>query len=99
MSGIFPRSLNLKFKSRSGLLPSPSHFINSYQRTRTSYDIFYDSRFHNDRHLRFLLVYVLFGSIGESSAKEASGQRPAVEASQPQSLPESAACGGSMMCL
>jgi hypothetical protein len=29
------------------------------------------SRFHNDRHPRFLLVYVLFGSIGESSAKEA----------------------------
>ena len=57
------------------------------------------SRFHNDRHLRFLLVYVLFGSIRESGAKEASGQRPAVEASQPQSLPESAACGGSMMCL
>ena len=29
------------------------------------------SRFHNDRHPRFLLVYVLFGSIGESGAKEA----------------------------
>ena len=29
------------------------------------------SRFHNDRHPRFLHVYVMFGSIEGSDAKEA----------------------------